>query len=163
MKTALEIANYFIEKSLESGEELTPMKLNKLVYIAHGWYLGLADKPLIGEAAQAWKYGPVIPSVYHRFKSYGGAQITSLEPASDMVTIPEVRDEELKEFLQRIWDVYGRLSGLQLSSLTHQEGTPWSVTRHRYGDSRDNGGAMIPNDLIKQHYKGKVDARRKAA
>ncbi|MEZ4930526.1 MAG: DUF4065 domain-containing protein [Saprospiraceae bacterium] len=163
MKTALEIANYFIEKSLESGEELTPMKLNKLVYIAHGWYLGLADKPLIGEAAQAWKYGPVIPSVYHRFKSYGGAQITSLEPASDMVTIPEVKDDELKEFLQRIWDVYGRLSGLQLSSLTHQEGTPWSVTRHRYGDNQDNGGAMIPNDLIKQHYKGKVDARRKAA
>ncbi len=163
MKTALEIANYFIEKSLETGEELTPMKLNKLVYIAHGWYLGLADRPLIGEAAQAWKYGPVIPSVYHRFKSYGGAQVTSLEPAGDMITIPEVRDQELKEFLQRIWDVYGHLSGLQLSSLTHQEGTPWSVTRHKYGNGRDNGGAMIPNDLIKQHYKEKIDVRRKAA
>ena len=87
MKTALEIANYFIEKSLDSGVDLTPMKLNKLVYIAHGWYLGLSDRPLIGEAAQAWKYGPVIPSIYHRFKAYGGAQITSLEPANDLVTI----------------------------------------------------------------------------
>ena len=162
MKTALEIANYFIEKSLGTGEELTPMKLNKLVYIAHGWYLGLADRPLIGEGAQAWKYGPVIPSIYHRFKSYGGAQINSLEPASDMITIPEVRDGELKEFLQRIWDVYGHLSGLQLSSLTHQEGTPWSVVRSRSGN-RENGGALIPNDLIKQHYKEKINARRKAA
>ena len=162
MKTALEIANYFIEKSLDSGVELTPMKLNKLVYIAHGWYLGLSDRPLIGEAAQAWKYGPVIPSIYHRFKYYGGSQVTSLESANDMVTIPEVRDEELKEFLQRIWDVYGNLSGLQLSSLTHQEGTPWSVTREKF-NSREDGGAMIPNDLIKQHYKEKVNARRKAA
>ena len=162
MKTALEIANFFIEKSLGSGEELSPMKLNKLVYIAHGWYLGLADKPLIGEAAQAWKYGPVIPSVYRRFKSYGGAQITSVEPASDLITIPEVRDSELKEFLQRIWDVYGHLSGLQLSSLTHQADTPWSVIRSRSGN-RDNGGAIIPNDLIKKHYKEKINARRKAA
>ena len=162
MKTALEIANYFIEKSLDSGVELTPMKLNKLVYIAHGWYLGLSDRPLIGEAAQAWKYGPVIPSIYHRFKAYGGAQITSLEPANDLVTIPEVRDEELKAFLQRIWDVYGNLSGLQLSSLTHQEGTPWSVVREKF-NSKDDGGAIIPNDLIKQHYKEKVNARRKAA
>ena len=163
MKTSLEIANYFIEKSLETGEELTPMKLNKLVYIAHGWYLGLADQPLIGEAAQAWKYGPVVPSVYHRFKSYGGAQVTALEPADDMITIPQVKDSELRQFLQRIWEVYGHLSGLQLSSLTHQEGTPWSDIRDKYGNTKDNGGAIIPNDLIKKHYKEKVDARRKAA
>lgn len=163
MKTSLEIANYFIEKSLETGEELTPMKLNKMVYIAHGWYLALADQPLINEAAQAWKYGPVVPSVYRRFKSYGGSQITSLEPADDMITIPQVRDAELQQFLQRIWEVYGHLSGLQLSSLTHQEGTPWSNTRDQTGNSKDNGGAIIPNDLIKKHYKEKVDARRKAA
>jgi hypothetical protein len=36
-ETAAAIANYFIDKALEDDRELTPMKLIKLVYLAHGW------------------------------------------------------------------------------------------------------------------------------
>ncbi len=79
MENAVAIANYFVRKSLDSGIPVTPMKLVKLVYVAHGWYLGLTGEPLIAEGVQAWKYGPVVPSVYDKFKMYGGSAIT--EPA----------------------------------------------------------------------------------
>jgi len=52
------------------------MQLIKLVYIAHGWTLGLYNQPLIGKQVEAWTYGPVIPSVYHDFKHYGRDPIT---------------------------------------------------------------------------------------
>jgi uncharacterized phage-associated protein len=67
------IANYFIELA----KFITPMKLQKLVYFAHGWCLALADKPLINEKIEAWQYGPVVSSLYREFKKYGNEGITS--------------------------------------------------------------------------------------
>ena len=59
------IANHFIELNPDG---LTLMQLLKLSYIAHGFKLGLDLGPLSRELAQAWKYGPVFPSIYHKFK-----------------------------------------------------------------------------------------------
>ena len=41
------IANYFLEKAKAEGNSLTPMQVQKLVYFAHGWYLGLFGEPLL--------------------------------------------------------------------------------------------------------------------
>ena len=79
------VANYFIGKGIESGIEVTPMKLIKLVYVAHGWYLGNYQKPLIGEASEAWKYGPTIPSLYHSFKQLGNQKITKQKAMFEVV------------------------------------------------------------------------------
>jgi uncharacterized phage-associated protein len=57
---AAAIANEFIKVAKRNGVLLTPMKLQKLVYFAHGWYLALLGKPLINEPVEAWKFGPVI-------------------------------------------------------------------------------------------------------
>jgi uncharacterized phage-associated protein len=158
MESPLAVANYFIQKSFDTGKELTPMKLVKLVYIAHGWHLALTDEPLINEAIQAWKYGPVINSVYHRFKKYGNTQITQTESEyiSNQVVMPCVHDV-LKTFLNKIWEVYGHYNGVQLSSLTHQPNTPWYQVWHQSAGKK-NQFVIIPNDLIKLHYKEKSNA-----
>jgi len=44
------------------------MKLQKLVYYAHGWHLALNNEPLIDEQVECWQYGPVISSLFHEFK-----------------------------------------------------------------------------------------------
>ena len=58
-------------------KEITTMQLLKLVYIAHGWMLGLYDLPLISDEV-AWLYGPVIPNLYKEIKSYGGGPVESI-------------------------------------------------------------------------------------
>ena len=52
------------------------MKMQKLVYLAHGWHLAIHDRPLISENFEAWPYGPVEEDLYHIFKPYRDAPIT---------------------------------------------------------------------------------------
>ena len=69
------VANYFIDLANAKKIQITPMKLQKLIYFAHGWHLAIIGEPLIDECVQAWSYGPVIDSIYHEFKEYGSGPI----------------------------------------------------------------------------------------
>lgn len=63
MFPTIAIANHFIMRRWRDGVHVSPMKLQKLVYFAPGWYLALFNKPLIDERVEAWKFGPVILSM----------------------------------------------------------------------------------------------------
>jgi len=118
------------------------MQLQKLVYIAHGFCLGLLDEPLIGGQPEAWQYGPVFPTLYRTLRHYGSGEVTDLLSTKEQVT-----DPRQIEVIQGVWQGYGHLSGPQLSSLTHKVGSPWETCRD------GTFGAVIPDAVIKQHYK----------
>lgn len=156
------IANYFIERAAAEKKLLTPLQIIKLVYIAHGWHLGLRNAPLINEAPQAWKYGPVIPSLYHSLKAFGNegvsGPVTAFRQADgdwivDLreVTVPPPDDPAIRGFLKSVWTAYGHLSGLQLSALTHASNTPWQKAWHLKG-AKYSKGFKIPEDDIREHY-----------
>lgn len=130
--------------------DTTPMHVIKLVYLCHGWMLGICERPLIVESAEAWRYGPVVPTVYHAYKSFGGEAIE---------TVPRDRskefDEEQIELMEAVLDAYRDHTALALSAITHQPGTPWHrVYRGGWGE-----GAIIPNKLIRDHYKARIEAK----
>ena len=139
------IANYFLELGQRDDVALTPMKLQKLIYFAHGWYLAFHGKPLIDERIQAWEFGPVIRTVYDEFKGQGKARID--EPAlsyelsgSRLVAFkPEVpeSDTQTRMLLDRIWEVYKGLTAYQLSTLTHQANSPWEKTYNAHPGVRN--------------------------
>lgn len=148
------IANYFLAKAWESGSPLDPMKLQKLIYYANGWYAGQTGESLLNEPIEAWPYGPVIPSLYHEFKRFGGRSITA--PATEFdasefsyVPVPPPHDRRLCEYLDRIWDGYSVYSGVQLSEMTHSPGGPWDQTMKRHPGMR---GVDIPLELIIEHF-----------
>jgi uncharacterized phage-associated protein len=156
--SALAIANYFLDLAYRDGETITAMKIQKLVYYAHGWSLAATGQPLIDEAIEAWTYGPVIPSLYHEFKRFGSGPITGkattvelISPSSRSLRLvtPVVCDAETMELLDTVWEAYGDFSGIQLSNLTHQPGSPWSVV---YEKNAGRKGVDIPDDLIKDHF-----------
>lgn len=164
MENPIAIANYFINKANADEVEITPMKLVKLVYIAHGWYLALNGNPLISENVQAWKYGPVIQSLYYATKDYGKSPIKSqisgfLGGLSFSVGIPTITDNSLTPFLDKIWDTYKKFDGPQLSTMTHQAGTPWHFTWYTLG-GKDKLGAIIPDNVIKEHYLAKSNQKK---
>jgi len=144
----IQIADYFIS-SHPDDIQLTPMKIIKLVYIAHGWHLGLTGKPLIDEKPQAWKFGPVIPSLYRRFKHFKASKVLR----DDNIPPSPPLDENIQAFLDKIWEVYGDNDGVALSSKTHKAGTPWSKTWAKVMEDPFKNNLEIPDDLIEAHYK----------
>lgn len=120
--SAKAIANYFLETH---PKNISHLKLQKLVYISHGWYLGIFDKPLItDEYVEAWKYGPVFPSLYHEFKMFGSKPIDRLAKDIDeneenfRVFISNLQKNTQKiELLRQIWNAYGNLTAGQLSEI----------------------------------------------
>lgn len=130
---ALAVANRFLSFAHRDKTSLDHLKLQKLLYCAHGWYLVFTGKPLMREHAEAWTYGPVIPSVYQQFKKFGRGQITSPairgveDPFGEMRSVPyELQaDEYTERVLESVWKTYKGYSGLQLSTLTHEPGSAW--------------------------------------
>ena len=143
---AIKIANAFIAKDAQDGGAgLTPMQLIKLVYIAHGWSFVFNNGPLLNETAQAWQYGPVVPSLYAAVSPFRGQPISVALPGDNDPTPLDPRSCEL---VDAVYDRYKHLSGTQLSALTHQPNTPWSIVWAQAGRN-----APIPDPLIEQHYK----------
>ena len=157
MYNPIDIANYFLKKYGQENN-ITPMKLVKLVYISHGWYLGITDNALIDENPEAWKYGPVIPTIYHHFKDYGRNPIK----LNNIEEIPDTLSKEITFFLEKIWEVYGKYTAVELSSKTHEIGTPWYLTWNKIQNLKSSRTSrfgffskQIPDTLIRDYYKKK--------
>ena len=148
------VANEFIRLAKEDGRALTPLQIIKLVYIAHGWMLALYHRPLINDIVEAWKYGPVIPNLYHSMKKYGAGSVT--RELSEGFFAKELEKQE-KDLIKQVYSIYGKMTGIQLSRLTHQPDTPWYST----WDSNSRG-VPISNDMIAEHYRQLADERRQS-
>ena len=157
MYSSKAIANFFLDKAKNAGEPLTQMKLHKLIYYAHGWFLGLTNEPLIDEELEAWQYGPFVPSLRGEFRDSGANPIT--RPAVDFdlftedIIVPTVKPDDSKSIsiLDQVWKVYGGMTAAKLSSMTHEQGSPWSqVWKDGYR------GIGIPNSMILNYFKHKA-------
>lgn len=150
------VANFFLELAKSRARGIDPMKLQKLVYYAHGWYAGYTNRPLIDESVEAWPYGPVIPSLYHEFKRYGSQPIEALATefdGSDFRAVLIPAESDVQRFLQNVWDSYGDYTGVKLSELTHAADGPWWKARQM---SQGKRSADIPFELIADHFRPAV-------
>lgn len=152
--SAYAVANAFIQRAIDGHlSGLSPMKLQKLLFYAQSWHLKLAERqPLFDDFFARWKFGPVIPSLYHEFKDFGARPITRLATTLNLdggafelhaPVVPE-SDKNTWALVDRIIDVYGIFSGTELSNMTHREGTAW------YETGKGDGG-VISNDQLVQY------------
>jgi uncharacterized phage-associated protein len=160
------IANWFLDRAEKSGTQLTAMKLQKLIYVAHGWHLAFYGTPLVHEAVEAWKWGPVFRSIYREFRDYGSRPIATRATAFDGASLEErqIKIDDYGEpgptcqFLESVWNVYKDFNAGELSDITHQPGTPWYQIYEQMGNAI-RPFTLIPNELIADHYKKLLDER----
>ena len=153
---ALSVANYFIDLTQRDKVPIHLLGLVKRVYIAHGLALAYRHRGLIDprfDKVEAWKYGPVIPSVYHSFKQNRNNAIT--EKVSNLVwdehgepqwETPQLTDKEDKEIVEAVWKRYIKYSDSELVTLLHRKGTPW------YLCYAEGCNVPIPDEVIASYY-----------
>lgn len=143
----LAVAKHLLDRCKQTGDgSVTPLQLMKLTYLAHGWMLGLTGKPLLNEQVAAWRYGPVLPSLYQAIRNYRDGPVDDVPVFAGAVTFAP---DELS-IMDQVADIYGRYTGIELSSLTHEPGTPWDMAWKASGQN-----TTISNDLIENFYKDK--------
>ena len=163
--SAQAVANEFID--IAGKGHLDPMKLQKLVYYAHGWHLALEGTALTKQSFEAWQFGPVIPDLYREFKIYGAGKVTAFATTFSDVTqryiaprLPECDVDEAAEsahsIIRDVWSIYGDYSAIKLSNDTHKDGTPWAKW---YDPNRQH--VIIPDADIKAYFRSlpRVESR----
>lgn len=121
--SVFDVADYFLAKvDEEEGDSISNMKLQKLVYYAQGCYIALYNNTLFPEKILAWDHGPVVQELWKKYTTCGNGSI----PKPDNIDLSKI-PEEIRNFLDDVWNVYGQYSAWGLRCLTHSE-PPWMNT-----------------------------------
>lgn len=124
--SAMQVANAFIQKAQEGKiPNLTPMKLQKLLFFAQSWYLKNNKSRLFNDEFIRWPYGPVVQSVYYAFAKNRGTEIKHKAKNSLGVDFDFRLNREDEFFLDELINAYGEYTGWQLSDMTHAQGGAW--------------------------------------
>lgn len=120
---AEEVAKYFIFLSSrligEEREGVTNLKLQKILYFAQAYFVAKLNRTLFSDPIEAWNYGPVVGTIYHKYKENKNQPI-----------ILEMDDANISEsdkvMLSKIWDLFGGYSASRLVDMTHEH-KPWKT------------------------------------
>ncbi len=118
-----------------------------MLYIINLFYYGRKEEPLIAdEKFQAWDYGPVLPTLYHKLKKYGPNNIKSdnIEKVFGISSLTNDSDEYTT--IKEVSEGLEKFETSQLIAVTHRSGGAWSLNYER---SQNN---IIKDEDIKQEY-----------
>ena len=124
---ATDLCNNILVRGKRDGQPITPMKLQKLMYYVCRDYVKETGCLPISEQFEVWQYGPVLPSVYAEFKSFGSSPIKSFakDATGKSYKVSEEDNPILSRILDMVWAKNKMLTGVQLSRLTHSTGSGW--------------------------------------
>jgi uncharacterized phage-associated protein len=125
-----------------SGWKISNLAMQKIIYMADMNFVGITGVRLVDEDFEAWDYGPVLPSLYHRCKAFGA------KPVPDIFWDAEdISGSREGKMLKTAWDALkGRTPG-QLVSNTHRRNGAWAK-RYVAGAS---GEKISSEDMIEEY------------
>lgn len=89
-------------------------------------------------------YGPVIPSVYEEYSSYGSSSLPEVNNAISLTN-------EEEELFNEVYDAYRDFSAIGLMNRTHKE-KPWrEATPH-------DRGTVISQKSMKEYFATQIDS-----
>lgn len=155
------IANWFILRAERDGATVNHLRLQRLCFIAHGWYLGVYGKPLSAQPFESWTYGPVNLTLRESLMDYYDVPIRSpiyapsgpdfdAEPyrLEDRAESPEAL-AKTERFLEHFWSEYKDVPTWELGEMTRNSKSPW-------GEVSKNGrvvNVVIDDSVTERHYK----------
>ena len=138
--------NYY--GSFEEGNDLTNLKLQKLLYFAQGTHLARTGQLLFEEDIQAWPLGPVVPAVYEKYSAYAAKVIQ--EDTSNF-TRSVFTPEESNTLLDVCYWGF-EYTANTLVSMTHLEDSPWDKV------FKVRKYSVIPTESIHEYFTKTADS-----
>lgn len=153
------LSAYDVAKFILSVIPTSHLKLQKLLYLVYAKFLLQTGQKLFDEPIVAYKYGPVVESVFQKFKVHGSSIIDFKEDEKSIFSIIDIAvtptfmkiasSEYGLEAMSCILDViknYRFTSAYDLVDLTHKKGGPWDRV-YRPGQNRE-----IKDEIIYRYH-----------
>jgi uncharacterized phage-associated protein len=154
-----ELTAYDVAKFILSVIPSSHLKLQKLLYFAYAEFLLRTGEKLFREPILAFKYGPVVESVFHKYKVHGSSIIDYKEDETvciypeELAVTPSFMKIASSEHglialdcLIDVFEKYGHLSAQELVYKTHRPGGPWDRVY------KPGKNAVITDDVILQYH-----------
>ena len=150
------VANFLLDEADKRKFTLTQMKLYKIIYFAHGWYLAYSNSPLVLHDFEAWKYGPIIKVLRDAFGKFGNKPINIRADKLDILTghrqpVAAHLAPKDADFVMQVYDAYHIYDAWHLSRLTHEAGSPWDLLWNSI-EPIGRLGLRLRNDEIKVQF-----------
>ena len=157
MYNVMDVARYMINYSIEIGRPVSNLKLQKLLYFVQVAFIRQYGIPCFEEPIIHWRHGPVVKSVYQKYKAYGAEAITDKEleyfsfrynmDLRSFVIEPKRYEEAIFEYghrmlIRSVVEYYKDVLPWDMVELTHQE-EPWK---------RTDRNEVITIDMLRQNY-----------
>lgn len=131
-----DVANYILRYMKRENKSITNLHLQGLLYFLWVEFFNRTGSALFGENFEAWKFGPVIRSVYDKFCMNGGFPITQIGDFNIC------KDDQ--QVIVDILRTYVDVSVAEIVDRLHEYRKPW-FTAYDYGRGEGN---PIPFEVI---------------
>ena len=144
---AIDIANYILTKL-----KCTHTRLEKLMYFCYADYLCKYNKKLFNDKIFAFKYGPVIESIYEKYKRSNceiietpfNKEYQMSVKSRIMISLDGIKKiNSIDETLEK----YKNYNTNTLIALTHKNGTPWDINDQGQKPYKE----ISDTDILKHH------------
>ncbi len=147
MYPALDIAKYIVTKCKRDEKPISNLQLQKILYYIQREYLHF-DSLAFPDSIEAWRFGPVVPTVYYYFCGSGAMPlIPFLEFDGTSIS------NEDKSTIDRIVEAKRELRPWVMVQETHKAGGAWDQTYQAYREGKISR-PIIPVELIKMETVG---------
>lgn len=133
-----------------SDWSLSNLELQKLLYLAHMYHWGRSGEPLISGHFEAWSYGPVQPSLYHKAKIFGSSAVGNI-----FHLVQDLGDSAEAQTIDEAAEQLSHAQPGRLVAITHWDRGAWA--QNYIPGIR---GIIIPDADILQEYRDRTDAVR---
>lgn len=145
-------AYYLIYKFNENGKQVTNMQIQKLMYFFEAYYMNVYEVDKLYDCNfNAWAFGPVAIPLYTKFRKFGK---NAIKLTDEEVEIGQQIDDNKKQLLDTIYDVFNNISAIDLVNITHMDNSPWKEVWENNGNKVGYGAnTYIDKEKSKKWFK----------
>lgn len=127
-----------------SGRGITNLLLQKILYYVKAISKLFEEESIILEPCEAWKFGPVFPSVYEKYREFGRKEI-EINLSEEYVN--ELLTEKEKHVTDYVLGTFGIYNAWFLKDLTHCE-EPWIAARNGLEEEDASRNQMDEENIV---------------
>ena len=142
---SIDVAKYIVAVANERHLSINMTKVQKLLYIAYGFFLVVKGYRLTNEHPQTWPYGPVFPTTRNKLLKVDLYSINMNDECLSKLK----DDNDLKSLTALVFNNFGEWSAAKLTEWSHSDGSPWERT---VGADNFTWGDRIPDEYIMSYF-----------